>query len=364
MESAIFRFSTGNETVELSLQADARKIYIEPTTVCNFSCITCIRHSWQSNLKHMTEATFGKILSDLSEFPTLNTIHFGGFGEPLSHPAILKMLTACKARGYKLEMITNGSLLIAQVARHLVNIGLDWIFVSLDGPTPDCFAQIRPGADYDEVVANILLLQQIKAESGKKTPRLGIEFVATKTNFAALPDMRKIVDRLGADKFIVTNMLPYHESMKNEILYNSSADLGAFGHESVLLSLKTAPNMQLRTHRNCKFVQNKAMAITYEGNVSPCYAFMHSYCCYILGRQKDMLAFHFGNVNATSLKAIWTDPRYAQFRWIVRNSQYPSCTDCRQVDGCTMAQNNEADCWGNQPSCGDCLWSREIIACP
>ena len=53
----------------------------------------------------------------------------------------------------------------------------------------------------------------------------------------------------------------------------------------------------------------------------------------------------------------------AVFRWTVRNSHYPSCIDCQQADGCVMAQTNEGDCWGNRPSCGDCLWARNIVVC-
>jgi len=32
-------------------------------------------------------------------------------------------------------------------------------------------------------------------------------------------------------------------------------------------------------------------------------------------------------------------------------------------DGCSYTQDNEADCWGNEPSCADCLWYREMIIC-
>lgn len=312
----------------------------------------------------MEAASFARIIDSLKQLPQVEAIHFGGFGEPLTHPDILKMLTTCKAAGYKIEMITNGSLLTADVAESLINIPLDWLFVSLDGPDAECFAKIRPGADYDSVVDNIIRMQQLKKERNKKKPHLGIEFVATKTNFAALPSMRKVIDTLKAEKFIISNLLPYHASMKNEILYDKDYDMVGFGHESVLLSWKTTPNLKIRTQRTCKFIQDKAVTINCDGGVSPCYAFMHNYKCYILGREKEMTSHHFGNLRQRPLADIWTDPNYAVFRWTVRNSQYPSCTDYRQVDGCCMAQTNEADCWGNQPSCGDCLWAREIIACP
>lgn len=360
----VYRFNTAEETIELSLKPDVKKIYIEPTTNCNYSCITCIRHSWGDDLSHMPWPVFEKVRKDMAELPHLKTIHFGGFGEPLSHPQIIDMIASCKEMGYCVEMITNGSLLTSQVATQLIDAGLDWIFISLDGPDEDCFSRIRPGASFDDVTRNIRMLQALKKERNKQSPQLGIEFVATKTNFSKLPIMRGIVDELGANRFIISNVLPYHESMKDEIMYDGNINMEGFGWESPLLSIKASPNFQLRTQRRCKFIEDKALVITHQGNVSPCYAFMHNYKCYIFGRSKAMSAHSFGNVSQRSLREIWQDPQYAVFRWTARNAHYPSCIDCQQADGCIMAQTNEGDCWGNRPSCGDCLWARNIVVCP
>ena len=59
---------------------------------------------------------FDKLLDDLKALPELACVHFGGFGEPLSHPRILEMLRRCKEMGLAVEMITNGSLLTPVVA--------------------------------------------------------------------------------------------------------------------------------------------------------------------------------------------------------------------------------------------------------
>ena len=360
----VCRLNTGNEIVLLPLVPDLRKLYLEVTAECNFSCIMCIRHSWRDDMGRMSDTTFQAIAAGFSGLPDLRTTHFGGFGEPLTHPKMLDMIAQCKAAGYTVEMITNGSLLTAETAAALLDAGLDWLFISLDGSDSHSYGNIRPGADYGEVVGNIGQLQRLKKERRSVLPRIGIEFVATKANFSRLPSMRQVVDELKADRFIVTHVLPYHESMKDEILYDQGADMLGFGWESPLLSVKTAPKMRLETQRVCRFVEAKAAAITWQGDVSPCYALMHSYDCYILGRKKAMTACHFGNVSTQSLADIWTGSEYATFRWIARNSRYPSCTDCRQADGCVLAQTNEGDCWGNRPSCGDCLWARDLIVCP
>ncbi|HWR43850.1 tungsten cofactor oxidoreductase radical SAM maturase [Sporomusa sp.] len=359
-----YQFSNGEETISIPLKKDVKKIYVEVTTGCNYSCITCIRHSWTDQIGDMSIDTFNKLFEDIKALPDLKCVHFGGFGEPLTHPNILAMIKSCKGLGLTVEMITNGSMLTPQVADLLVDVGLDWIFVSLDGPDDQSFETIRPGASYDQVVSNIEYLQRLKKERKTNKPALGVEFVATKQNIRKLPAMPALTDRLGAHKLIVTNVLPYHESMKDEILYDTGLDLNSFGRESTFLSVKAAPNMQLRTARHCRFVENKALAVTWQGEVSPCYAFMHSYTCYIMGRKKDMLAHSFGNVKDRSIAEIWTTPEYARFRWMVRSADYPSCTDCRLIDGCSTALNNEADCWGNNPTCSDCLWARDIIMCP
>ncbi|RYD05842.1 hypothetical protein N752_08080 [Desulforamulus aquiferis] len=138
----------------IPLRRDLKKIYIEVTTLCNFSCTTCIRNSWQDEMGMMEWATFEKLLQQLKELPNLECVHFGGFGEPMSHPRIFDMLKAVKDQGLRIEMITNGSFLNAENIEKLVKLPLDGIFISLDGPDEEEYNEIRQ-TDISPVVANI-----------------------------------------------------------------------------------------------------------------------------------------------------------------------------------------------------------------
>ena len=51
-------------------------------------------------------------------------------------------------------------------------------------------------------------------------------------------------------------------------------------------------------------------------------------------------------------------------RLMLEDFRFPSCTDCKLLSGCAYIDDNEMDCWGNSPSCAECLWARRIIACP
>lgn len=365
MEDCI-HWNTGEETVLLPKRNDARKLYLEITNACNFSCITCIRHSWREQDVYMPFALFEKLLDDAKAFPEIATIHFGGFGESLLHPDILKMLALCKHAGYKTELISNGSLLTPAMLEALIAVELEWLFVSLDGSDEDSFAQIRPGAaGFMQVTDAVRLLQRMKKAKQTLRPLLGVEFVMMKENYHQLPLIRRLANQLCANKLLFTNLLPYHRSMKDQILYGKTPpDLKQFGQQASLLSILTMGQFEITSWRNCKFVQDKAMVISASGEVSPCYAFLHSYACYVLGREKQIASQSFGNLRQNTLSEIWSAPAYRVFRYTVRNNLYPSCTDCQQVDGCVMAKDNEGDCWGIKPSCGDCLWSRSIVLCP
>ena len=349
----------------IPLLPDIKRVYIEVTTKCNFSCITCIRSSWQDDLAHMEWATFENIVKNLKELPELESVHFGGFGEPLLHPRIFDMVRAVKELGLKVEMITNGSYLQEETIQKLIDIELDILFTSLDSPEAEEYNQIRPGGDFQDVFHNVKNLQAMKQMQKTKKPELGIEFVAMKKNYVRLPKLIQMAWELNASKVIVSNLLPYHESMKDEIVYDIDDTGCLFGHESLLTSIRAhMSNMKLRTERNCKFVKDKSVCINHKGNVSPCYALMHTYQCYIYGRKKQMYPYYLGNVNEKQLQAIWMDFGYVNFRKTVDENHFPSCTDCKFLDGCNYTDSNEMDCWANSPSCSDCLWARQIIACP
>lgn len=62
-------------------------------------------------LRDMEMDVFERIASQLPRFPHLESVMFGGFGEPTSHPRILDMIRAVKALGLRAEMTTNATLL-------------------------------------------------------------------------------------------------------------------------------------------------------------------------------------------------------------------------------------------------------------
>ena len=354
-----------NEIKLVPIKSDVQKIYLELTTQCNFECETCIRNVWQEELGTMNMALLEKVVNQLYQFPQLKTVHLGGFGEPLSHPNVLEIIKQIRAKNVDVEIVTNGSLLNEKIIMQLIKLGVRDIYVSIDEGNVDDFERIRKGSDYSGLIQNLIRFKELKEELGVKFPRLNFAFVAMKQNITALPRIIELGNNVLVSNVLVTNLLPYQEEMKDQIVYDIEDAIPIYGDQSFKPIMRAnLPPFKLRTYRNCKFISDKSLCITWEGEVAPCYPLMHSHNCYIYDRKKQVRSHSFGNVNERALADIWCNPEYIRFRLTLENDNYPSCTDCRSLEGCSYVDDNDSDCWGNSPSCADCLWSREMIICP
>jgi len=68
-------------------------------------------------------------------------------------------------------------------------------------------------------------------------------------------------DYLKARKVLITNVLPYHESMIKEVLYLYDLEDKNYLFDSKSCHSYMA-NMKINTYRNCKFVENNSISIT------------------------------------------------------------------------------------------------------
>lgn len=353
-----------------SCATDARKLYIEPTTGCNLHCRTCIRNVWQDPEAMMSDDTFARIAESLADLPQLQRVIFTGFGEPLTHPRILDMIQAVRERGIAVTVGSNGLLLDKTAAEELVRLGVDRLVISVDGVKPETYAGVR-GAMISQVLANIRRVNDAKSRLSSLVPAIGIEFVALKSNVAELGQLTGLASRLGAARVLVSNVLAYTEDMREEMLYGYEPrpPFNAGGWPVSLDAWVTwgtleLPRMHWGAERRCRFVQDRAIVVGWDGGVSPCYALSHNYTYFAIdGRQKRVTRYILGNVNEQPLADIWTSEEYVRFRSEVRGFHFPSCPDCDLRETCDLREQNEG-CWGWNPSCADCLWAQDIVRCP
>jgi MoaA/NifB/PqqE/SkfB family radical SAM enzyme len=342
------------------------KVYIEPTNRCNLECRTCMRNEWSEPLGRMDRETFGRIRESLLAFSPMPRVFLGGLGEPLFHPEIVEMVAEIKKLGAAVELITNGTLLTREMSRKLIETGLDMLWVSLDGATPESYADVRLGAALPQVIANLDGFREIRYGYPHR-PRMGIVFVAMKRNIADLPAILNLGSRLGVQRFLVTNVLPYTAEMRDEILYSRA--LGDFVYGAFLELPKLDMNEQTRdplywvlrsgknvafaggrlgeTNNRCPFIDSGATAISWEGNMSPCLPLLHSNKNFLDGRERFSKKHLVGNIRHSDLQTCWNQPEYVSLRERVKAFDFSPCYIC---GGCDLAEANEEVVCGRRGS--------------
>ena len=367
-----------------------KRVYVEVTNRCNLNCSTCMRNVWEAEYGHMSETVFGRILAGLEACPEKPEIFMGGYGEPLFHPRILHFIEQAKGRGHRVSLITNGVLLTEAVARKLIDLKLDMLWVSLDGASAECYADVRLGNMFPVVLSNLFHLRSLKYErfglsiwSGY--PKLGIAFVAMKRYIHDLGEVIRTGTRLGATEFSVSNVLAHDESLLGENLYARSLDMLA-GQE--LRPTIHVPQMDVETqtlkalgevmrdlnqleltgsflNRNvdqCPFLERGSLAVRWDEKVSPCLPLLHTHEHYLGERKRTSQEYFVGDLYEKALLDIWNDPDYRMLRKRLQDFDFSPCAVC---NSCEMALENKEDCFGNtQPTCGGCLWAQGLIRCP
>jgi tungsten cofactor oxidoreducase radical SAM maturase len=349
------------------VRPDARRVYLEVTTGCNLDCAMCVRHVWRDPQGRMSAATFQAVLDGLRLFPEMQRAVIGGYGEPLTHPNIVEMVAQLHAQGLAVTLLTNGLLLRPALSQALIHAGVDTLVVSLDSMHIQAYANAGKSAGLDRLLENLNYIQDLIRDSGFKLPALGFEFVATRSNLDDLHKLPGLARQVGASFVIVNNLLPHTPELAGEVLYDRDEPLrlgGGWGiHRAgwIAWGAPRLPRMKWGGWQKCTFINDLSLTVGWDGGVSPCSALMHSYTYYLYGRRKEVTRYVLGNVNQRPLAEIWMDEAYVAFRASVYDFRFPSCVDCGM--NCSFAAEN-TDCFGNDPSCADCLWAQGIFHCP
>lgn len=361
------------------------KLYIEPTTLCNLSCRTCVRNTWSEKLGQMSRETFDKLIEQARGFEALQSVMFGGFGEPTFHKDILYMINRVKSLGVKAEMVSNGTLLDQAMINGLFKNKLDTLWVSFDGTETDTFNRIRKGAEYKSIVDNLITIKHMNEKNQHKIS-VGITFVAMKNNINNLDKLDDLARIVGASMIAVSNVIPYTKDMIGQMVCDWSArnsldqiaislpdiDINENTKEPLFNLLRKNNNVTIMGRQidteisKCKFIRERSMFVRWDGRVSPCMGLLHTNKTYPFNSpntfEREVKEYTLGNLNETSLKRIWDSEEYQAFREKVDTFDFSPCLKCGP---CQFAENNEEDCFGNTfPTCGGCLWGQGVIQCP
>ncbi|MFC1526870.1 SPASM domain-containing protein, partial [Candidatus Latescibacterota bacterium] len=281
------------------------------------------------------------------------------------------------------ELITNGLLLDDERVQRLRQLDLDRLWLSVDGGMERCYGHTMDREEFTQLVQTLWRSDTVHHFPLGRKLRLGLVFVAMKSNVHQLPEVMGLARQLHASRVLISNLLPYGSELSKEVLYSKSmwntasdhlqvsvprVDLGAgvleclgkaMGHQDMTDLLGREYEGPFNT---CPFIRTGSMSVRWDGGVSPCLPLLHTHVSVqgdVTRRSRECL---FGSLQDHGLLEIWRRPEYVAFRQRVAEFGFPPCASC---DTCELAEHNEQDCYGNPfPTCGGCLWAQGLVLCP
>jgi len=164
-------------------------VQVEISIACNLECVMCPWTCERECARHeglMPESVWRAIALHLDRIASLD---FGGGGEPLLHAGLFDRMAEAKAAKCRVGFLTNGTLMDVDAVETILEIGVDWVAVSIDGATAEVYESIRKGAKFETVCGNI---ERLAARRSEGRPRLMINFLMMP---ATIHELRRTVRR-------------------------------------------------------------------------------------------------------------------------------------------------------------------------
>ena len=280
-----------------------RKIAIEASSFCNLRCIHCAHGDSPEGGQRMTRPKsnmslelFKKIADEAATFRHATKLVFAMMGEPLMNKRLVEMISYAHQKGLWTQVNTNAMLLDRQKAEDLIDAGLDFMYLSLDGITKETYERIRVRGKFDQVMANILDFIQLKYEKGAFGLTVHVGMTA------------EIINREEIELFIREFQKLPIDAAYSPLLFNWNGAIEWANNE--LDNLQT-PDRSKWPVCNSSY---DIIGIQSDGGVIPC---MYDYD----GKYVS------GNVGEKPLLEIWNNKKTRIFRHAVNTKQYELIED-------------------------------------
>ena len=338
------------------------------TKACNLRCVHCYARAGETSpADELTNEQGKTLIDDLSDFG-VPVILFSG-GEPLMRPDLVDLASYAVKKGIRAVISTNGTLITADRAMELRDIGLSYVGVSLDG-IGDVHDRFRgkEGAFYDT-------LRGID-NCQKAGLKVGLRFTMNRLNVA---EISKIFDLLeekdipracfyhlvyaGRGSDMVKQDLTHEETRKTvDLIMDRTRDLHERGKPKEVLTVDNhadGPYLYLRVLREDPVRAKEVLSLLEmnEGNSSGRGIGCVSWDGNVYADQ-FWRHYSFGNVRERPFSEIWMDTSDPLMAKLKDRKRYVKgrCARCRWLDICAgnfrvRAEAVTGDVWAEDPAC-------------
>lgn len=299
-------------------------ILIEPTGDCNYECIKCARFS---NLyaddgptdegKSLSFDQFSRIIDEIGD--ALLTLRLWHYGEPFLNRDLYRMIEYAKRKNIIVALSSNLSMLNEGASEKLVESGLDYLIVAMDGASDASYALYHGKKSFETVMRNLDALVRTKRKLKSSLPLIEIQFIVMKKNEGEVAKIKNIARDLGVDKLTYIRL---------DATYLNFERFKSFRSEEDVLPRNKQFRLNVEAIKRIDFcrIPWEETLIRYSGLVLPCAADYGQR--YQMGRLFQVNKY-------VGFKKIWNSKQYRIFRQEIRDNLNTVDTCCR----CTKRDN-------------------------
>ena len=298
---------------------------IDTTNICQLKCPLC--HTGKGTIHRdqgvMDLDLFKDVVDQIKHSCMWLTLY--SWGEPFLNRRIDEYIEY--AHKQKIATIISSNLnkpLTPEMAEQVIRSGLDVMIVSLDGVTQEVYEIYRVGGHLDRVLDNLKLLDQKKRELGSKTPYIEWQFIVMRQNEHQMEEARSLATGLGVDSLVFKKVdFPHGE--------DDPAEAEQWLPRQHPEYLRADPFFKpYREDGQVCWRLWRSAVVNWDGGFAP--------CCYLTDKTQD-----FGDVNESTVKAIWNDADYTTARGLFKKGFVPDrwveCLDCSVYLGSSAARS-------------------------
>ena len=321
-----------------------KELQVEVTGACNLRCRMCLVR-YRPPLDRVTASmSFDRFRALVDSIPGLEVLTLQGLGEPLLAPDLLRMVEYAAARNVRVGFNTNGTLLTEDRAERLIQGGLDWLHISVDGATAETYAHIRGRARLQLVGRNVRRFVEVQHRLGAERPDVQIVVVAMRRNLAELPAIVGLAAEWGVHDVWVQNLshsfddtdpsgdyAEIREFAGEQALWWSAdpqveevlaatrlraSELGVHLRLPASAPPPAAPRRRDEGEPGCDWPWRSGY-VRHDGGIQP--------CCMVMGADRAQL----GSLADETFSSAWHGPAFAAFRAALTTEEPPDvCTGC------------------------------------
>jgi MoaA/NifB/PqqE/SkfB family radical SAM enzyme len=169
----------------------------EPTTSCSVRCPYCSSALYgRQPPAQLSLDDFVRGFAPFREYCLLTSYHMSG--EPTLNPALPDMVRYGHEAGSATYVSTNLQQVEEAYLERLLLSGLDLLTISVDAASPETYAVMKPGGDFDRLLANLDAVFRLKRRV-PHPPAIGFQTLVTRKNEAELQRISALAGRYGAD---------------------------------------------------------------------------------------------------------------------------------------------------------------------